>query len=125
MNFVNFLTIFPCFEQKKKKYLLCNLVFVMINLYTHTGRNCKMSVGFRSSLFGFNREDVIEYIKNLHDDFSEKKAEFENQLAELECAIKQLESQKDELDSKIAEYEEKISEDTGKHSKDEVDIVLL
>ena len=70
-------------------------------------------------------EQVIEYIKNLHDDFSEKQAEFENQLTELNETIKQLESQKGELDSKIAEYEEKLSEDTGKHSKDEVDIVLL
>lgn len=84
-----------------------------------------MAVGFRNSFSGFNREDVIEYIKNLHETFEEKEKNLKEQIAELEIANKNLECEKAELNSKIAEYEEKISEDTGRHRRDDVDIVLL
>ncbi len=84
-----------------------------------------MAVGFRKSFFGFNRDDVIEYIKNLHETFEEKERNLKEQVAELEAASKNLECEIAELNSKIAEYEEKFSEDTGKHRKEDVDIVLL
>lgn len=84
-----------------------------------------MSVGFRNSISGFNRDDVIEYIKSLHENFEKKEQDLKEQIAQLEATIAKLESEKTELNSKVSEYEEKISEDTGKHRKEDIDIVIL
>ncbi len=79
-----------------------------------------MSIGFRKSLFGFNQNDVIEYVKKLHSNFSEKEAEFKNQISSLKATAEKLEREKAELNCKLAEYEakkaemERLSENIGK-----------
>ena len=76
-----------------------------------------MSVGFRKSLFGYNQDDVIEYVKKLHNNFSLKEDSFKKQLADLENKINSLnkdlavlESEKSELNAKLSEYNAKKSE---------------
>ena len=76
-----------------------------------------MAVGFRKSLFGYNQDDVIEYVKKLHASFSEKEAIFKAQIAELDGKINalienetKLENEKAELNSKLSEYESKKAE---------------
>ena len=76
-----------------------------------------MSVGFRKSLFGYNQDDVIEYVKKLHNNFSLKEDSFKKQLADLENKINSLnkdlevlESEKSELNAKLSEYNTKKSE---------------
>ena len=86
-----------------------------------------MSVGFRKSLFGYNQDDVIEYVKKLHNNFSLKEETFKKQLADLESKInglnkdlEVLENEKKELNEKLSEYNTKkaemdrLSENIGK-----------
>lgn len=86
-----------------------------------------MSTGFRKSLFGFNQNDVIEYVKKLHTSFSEKEADFKKQISDLDGKISSLLSQqekliveKTQLNSKLEEFEakraemERLSENIGK-----------
>lgn len=86
-----------------------------------------MSVGFRKSLFGYNQDDVIDYIKKLHASFADKEAKFESQISELEENINSLclkleasENEKSGLQSKVDEYNskraemERLSENIGK-----------
>ncbi len=94
-------------------------------------------VGFRRELLGFNREDVIEYIKQIQKNNSDKEAEFvntidklnqrnaelidelkripelETQLALSEATIEKLSAETAELRAKQNEVE-KISEDIAK-----------
>lgn len=76
-----------------------------------------MSVGFRKSLFGFNCDDVMNYIRKLHDSFSSKEIGLKGQIAELDEKIKdydaereKLLSEKAEIENKLAEYNEKAAE---------------
>ena len=76
-----------------------------------------MSVGFRKSLFGYNQDDVIEYVKKLHNNFSLKEDSFKKQLADLENKINSLnkdlavlENEKASLSEKLSEYNTKKSE---------------
>ena len=56
--------------------------------------------GFRRSLFGFNTDDVLEYIEKTHKSFSKKQAEL-NQKAE--NLAEELKLSKDEYDNLMAE----------------------
>ncbi len=76
-----------------------------------------MSVGFRKSLFGYNQDDVIEYVKKLHSAFADKEADFESKISELENKIGRLcleqevlEKEKAELRIKADEYDSKKAE---------------
>ncbi len=76
-----------------------------------------MSLGFRKSLLGFNTDDVITYVKKLHNSFNEKQELFKSQIAVLEDKIEMLnkeqealQSEKAELSSKLAEYAAKQAE---------------
>lgn len=76
-----------------------------------------MSIGFRKSLFGFNTDDVINYVKKLHASFNEKEASFKEQISALDEKIealiqneKQLESEKAELNAQLEEYNSKKAE---------------
>ena len=86
-----------------------------------------MSVGFRKSLFGFNSNDVIEYIEKAQHSFNKKEAALNEKLDDLKAALERsnenckiLATEKQELQSQLddfnAKYEdiERISENIGK-----------
>lgn len=77
----------------------------------------KMSVGFRKSLFGFNCDDVIDYIQESHKNFSEKENELNSKIKELDNTINDINAQltavknsKAEVDAKLKEYTDKYDE---------------
>lgn len=76
-----------------------------------------MSVGFRKSLFGFNCQDVIEYIDKTHKKFIDKERDLSDKVKELcsqlelsKAQQKTLEAEKLELDRKLGEFTEKYEE---------------
>ena len=69
-----------------------------------------MSVGFRKSIFGFNQEDVIEYIRKLHDSFSEKEKSLNSKADQLKDEIRQLQNQNRELEIQKSQAEEELGE---------------
>ena len=86
-----------------------------------------MAIGFRKSLFGYNQDDVIEYIKKLHSNFKDKEQTFKDDIAALEEKVnalveneeklleenRELNLKLDEFNSKKAEME-RLSENIGK-----------
>ncbi len=87
----------------------------------------KMIDGFRKSILGFNKEDVINYIDEIHKFNNEKTAELKekidtlkNQLDELNAKLAEAESAKEMLEIKLSNYNEKkkeidmLSESIGK-----------
>ncbi len=83
--------------------------------------------GFKKSLFGFNREDVINYIEKNHRKFSEieesLKAEISVLKSELSKTLEEkekLNTEKQQLDKKLQEFNakyeeiERLSENIGK-----------
>lgn len=86
-----------------------------------------MAAGFRKSLFGFNTEDVLEYINKTHRNFSKKETEFNDKIADLEKEItlskqnfENLAKEKAALEIELAAFRSKqdeirlISENIGK-----------
>lgn len=86
-----------------------------------------MTVGFRKSLFGFNTDDVLEYITKTHRSFSKKETEFNDKISSLEEEIKlskenfeTLAREKAALEIELASFRQKsleierISENIGK-----------
>ena len=86
-----------------------------------------MAVGFRKSLFGFNSQDVIEYIDRNHREFSKKEEILNSKIEELKNLLdaskeeqRKLEEEKRELDIKLNSFTEKyedierLSENIGK-----------
>lgn len=84
-------------------------------------------MGFRKSLFGFNTDDVLTYIRTSHDTFSEKENQYKADIAscharldELEQQLQALGQEKANLTDRLAEYEarneemERLSENIGK-----------
>lgn len=76
-----------------------------------------MSIGFRKSLFGFNCQDVIEYIDKTHRSFSVKEKELNGKIDELSSLLdtakkeqEKLENEKAELNAKIDSFNEKYDE---------------
>lgn len=76
-----------------------------------------MSVGFRKSLFGFNSQDVIEYIDKTHKNFSKREDSLNSKIEELKLLLEtskaeqeKLEAEKSELDLKLQSFEEKYEE---------------
>ncbi len=76
-----------------------------------------MTVGFRKSLFGFNQDDVINYIQKTHKSFSQKTEELNekaNSLAkELELSKEDYNAlmlEKSIVDKKLNEFTEKCEE---------------
>ena len=62
-----------------------------------------MAEGFRKAFLGFNCNDVIEYVKKTHTEFSEKEEE-------LNLKIKNLQKEIEEKNNTINEKDEKIKE---------------
>lgn len=86
-----------------------------------------MAVGFRKSLFGFNSQDVIDYIDRNHREFSKKEETLNSKIEELKNLLdaskeeqRKLEEEKRELDIKLNSFTEKyenierLSENIGK-----------
>lgn len=76
-----------------------------------------MSAGFRKSLFGFNSQDVIEYIDRTHRSFAKKENELNENINQLKSLLKasekeqqKLENEKAELNRKIDSFNEKYDE---------------
>lgn len=76
-----------------------------------------MAVGFRKSLFGFNSNDVIEYIEKTHRSFSKKEADLNQKLENLSNDLKislekseKLSLEKEELNAKLQEFYAKSEE---------------
>lgn len=68
-----------------------------------------MSIGFRKSLFGFNCDDVVNYIQKMHKSFA-KKTDMLNEKAE--SLAKELELSKEDYDKLMGEkaiIEEKLN----------------
>ena len=64
------------------------------------------TIAFRSSLFGFNREDVIDYIKHL----MEENARFRERIGAFETEVKSKIAETEEIRAKLAETETKCRE---------------
>jgi DNA repair exonuclease SbcCD ATPase subunit len=86
-----------------------------------------MAVGFRKSLFGFNSNDVIEYIESMHKSFVKKEKDLNCTLENLQGELKSSKEaynnlllEKEEIDKKLAEFNakyddiERLSENIGK-----------
>ena len=56
-----------------------------------------MAIGFRKSLFGYNQDDVIEYIKKLHSNFKDKEQTFKDDIAALEEKVNALVENEEKL----------------------------
>lgn len=76
-----------------------------------------MSVGFRKSLFGFNSQDVMEYIDRNHRSFAKKEDELNTKISELTSLLEhsrneqeKLELEKTELNKKLDSFNEKYEE---------------
>ena len=72
-----------------------------------------MSVGFRKSLFGFNCDDVIEYIEQSHKNFSEKENQLNQKIDTLDNTIETINAQLKEYTDKYDEIE-RLSQNIGK-----------
>ncbi|MDD4188841.1 MAG: hypothetical protein PHX37_01990 [Eubacteriales bacterium] len=60
---------------------------------------------FGSSLFGFNKEDVNEYIENILKEFDSKLREKENEADGLKKAYKEIKAKYDEISEKAQKIE--------------------
>lgn len=69
-----------------------------------------MAAGFRKSLFGFNCDDVINYIKKLHANFTEKEKGFKKDIENLNAKIEKVNTEYKDALTKNAELQEKLSE---------------
>lgn len=76
-----------------------------------------MSVGFRRGLFGFNCDDVVEYIEKAQSNFKKKEADLNNQVESLSKDLKEskeicakLNVEKDIISAKLKEFTDKYEE---------------
>lgn len=76
-----------------------------------------MSTGFRKSLFGFNSQDVMDYIDRTHRSFAIKENELNGKIDNLSSLLEKakkeqenLEREKQELTQKIESFNEKYDE---------------
>ncbi len=76
-----------------------------------------MSVGFRKSLFGFNCDDVIEYIEQSHKKFSDKENELNQKIGKLDNTIEKINSQLDDVKAAKIAVEAQLKEYTDKYDE--------
>lgn len=76
-----------------------------------------MSAGFRKSLFGFNCDDVMTYVKNTHKEFSEKETLLKEKIDDLNTDIASLNTQLNEIASAKAEVEAELKKYTDKYEE--------
>lgn len=77
----------------------------------------KMSVGFRKSLFGFNCDDVINYIEESHKRFSLKEKELNKKINSLDDAIADANAKLDEVKAAKADVEAQLKVYTDKYDE--------
>ena len=77
----------------------------------------KMSVGFRKSLFGFNCDDVINYVQESHKKFSAKENELNEKIDSLDQTIATINAQLEDVKAAKAAVEEQLKEYTDKHDE--------
>ncbi len=76
-----------------------------------------MSVGFRKSLFGFNCDDVIDYIQESHKRFSDKEKELNQKIESLDQTINKVNLQLEDVKSAKAAVEAQLKEYTDKYDE--------
>lgn len=76
-----------------------------------------MSVGFRKSLFGFNCDDVIEYIQESHRKFSEKEKDLNQKIDSLDKTIESVNSQLEDVKAAKIAVEAQLKEYTDKYDE--------
>ncbi len=76
-----------------------------------------MSVGFRKSLFGFNCDDVIEYIQKSHKKFSDKENQLNEKIDSLDKTIADVNSQLEDVKAAKAVVEAQLKEYTDKYDE--------
>lgn len=76
-----------------------------------------MSVGFRKSLFGFNCDDVIDYIQESHKKFSEKENELNQKINTLDKTIAAVNEQLEDVKAAKAAVEVQLKEYTDKQDE--------
>ncbi len=83
-----------------------------------------MAIGFKKSMFGFNRNDVLKYIDETHKSFNIQKSELEGRIASLNVAVESLREElkstqdnlatvtleKTQIESELKAYNEKYDE---------------
>lgn len=76
-----------------------------------------MAVGFKKSLFGFNCDDVMQYIERSQKSFAEKEKELSRQVEELSESLdlsnenyRKLNDEKELIAKKLADFSEKYEE---------------
>ena len=76
-----------------------------------------MSVGFRKSLFGFNCDDVINYVQESHKKFSAKESELNEKIESLDKTIANVNAQLEDVKAAKASVEAQLKEYTDKHDE--------
>lgn len=76
-----------------------------------------MAVGFRKSLFGFNCDDVTEYVEKTHRSYTQKEIEYKEQIEDLTAQLSALKAKLDETVAEKAQTEEKLKEFTDKYDE--------
>ena len=76
-----------------------------------------MAVGFKKSLFGFNCDDVMQYIERSQKSFAQKQKDLTNQVEELSKSLdlsnenyRKLNDEKELIAKKLADFSEKYEE---------------
>ncbi|MBO5322349.1 MAG: hypothetical protein J6B22_07110 [Clostridia bacterium] len=76
-----------------------------------------MAIGFRKSLFGYNQDDVIEYIKKLHNNFKDKEQTFKDDISALEEKVNALVGNEEKLNHENRELNAKLDEFNAKKAE--------
>lgn len=76
-----------------------------------------MSVGFRKSLFGFNCDDVINYVEETHKKFSEKESALNEKINSLDNTLAMVNTQLDEVKTAKSNVEAQLKEYTDKYEE--------
>ncbi len=76
-----------------------------------------MSVGFRKSLFGFNCDDVINYIEESHKKFNQKEKELNQKIDNLDNTIASVNSQLEDVKTAKQAVEVQLKEYTDKYDE--------
>ncbi len=76
-----------------------------------------MAVGFRKSLFGFNCNDVIEYIEKTHKSFTNREKDLNSKVDKLSDELDLSNSRYDALNAEKLEIERKLTEYNEKYEE--------
>ena len=76
-----------------------------------------MSLGFRKSLFGFNCDDVVNYISKTHKSYTEKEIVLNEQISDLKNEINSIKNQLLDVTKEKAEIEARLKEFTDKYEE--------